>query len=75
MINFEHNIGDIVYLRTDPQQRARVVTGQIIRPNELVLYYLSYETNESLHYGFEIRNEPNTMFVMNGYFSETKVGE
>lgn len=46
------NIGDIVKLKTDHENRARIVTGIIIRPNTQ-LYYLSCGKEESVHYEIE----------------------
>lgn len=50
------NIGDSVYLKTDPEQVERLVTGVNIRQNG-ISYALSYLTNESYHYDFEITKE------------------
>ncbi len=55
-IELEHNIGDIVYLKTDGEQQKRIVTGINLRP-ELVAYALSCGDRESFHYGFEISVE------------------
>ena len=52
--------GDIVYLKTDPEQMPRMVTGWIVRPTQLI-YYLSYDTLESTHYPIEISKEPNEL--------------
>lgn len=39
-INIKHQIGDIVYLKTDVDQFDRIVTGIKIRPH-IILYDLS----------------------------------
>lgn len=50
------DIGDSVYLKTDPEQAERLVTGVNIRQNG-ISYALSYLTDESYHYDFEITKE------------------
>lgn len=48
-----HQIGDIVFLKTDPEQNERIVTEIRIRPNS-ILYSLSCGTTDSQHYEIEI---------------------
>jgi hypothetical protein len=50
------DIGDSVYLKTDPEQCERLVTGVNIRQNG-ISYALSHLTNESYHYDFEISKD------------------
>lgn len=50
------DIGDSVYLKTDPEQCERLVTCVNIRQNG-ISYALSHLTNESYHYDFEISKE------------------
>lgn len=50
------DIGDSVYLRTDPEQAERLVTGINVRQNGIT-YAISYLTNETWHYDFEISKE------------------
>jgi len=52
-IEISHEIGDVVYLKTDPEQNERIVTGIIIRPKTIV-YTLSCGTSDSSHYDIEI---------------------
>lgn len=52
----KYDFGDIVYLKTDPDQVERIVTGITYRPLG-VLYSISYTTTESSHYDFEITRE------------------
>lgn len=54
-------IGDIVFLKTDPDQRARIVIGIFIRPNGKS-YYLSCGVEESFHYEIEMSTEPDIVF-------------
>ena len=56
--NSEFQIGDLVYLKTDPEQRQRIVTGILTRPTSLI-YYVSLGDNETIHYDIEISKEQN----------------
>jgi hypothetical protein len=53
LIDNFYNIGDLVFLSTDQDQKQRLVTGVLIRQNQIV-YYLSSGVEESVHYDFEI---------------------
>lgn len=55
-----HEIGDVVYLRTDPDQKARVVTGMMVRPTAII-YYLACGTGESTHYDIEITTDRDVL--------------
>lgn len=57
-IKNEFEIGQIVYLKTDNDQLARMITGINIRGGYgHLVYLLSLGTNETYHYGIEISNE------------------
>lgn len=51
-------LGQTVYLITDPDQHARMVTGITLRP-ESTIYHLSLADTESQHYRMEISTEPD----------------
>lgn len=57
-----YKIGDIVYVITDQEQIARVVTGIEIRPGS-VAYLVSYISSEHRYYEFEISVEKNIMIT------------
>jgi len=59
-MDFAHNIGDTVFLKTDSQQLERIVTSIIIRPNQ-ILFELSQDVNISSHYDFEISKEKDIL--------------
>jgi hypothetical protein len=61
-INNKFNIGEIVYLKTDPDQHPRMVVGMSVRPNVLI-YILAFGSNESYHYELEISNTKDTFTV------------
>jgi SNF family Na+-dependent transporter len=59
-INNEYDLGDIVYLRTDPEQNIFIVTGILITAGGL-LYKLAIGTSESVHYGLELSKEKDIL--------------
>lgn len=59
----KYSIGDIVYLKTDIDQRVRIVTGVLIRANTYI-YYLSSCTEETSHYDIEMSSEINEVFKL-----------
>lgn len=56
-INLEHEFGDSVYFKTDPHQLEHLITGFLIRPGGIVIYYLSYGGVEERAYNFELITE------------------
>ena len=56
MTYIKFKIGDIVYLRTDIDQYARYVTGIMTRETGIA-YEVSFGTETSFHYGFELNKE------------------
>lgn len=59
-INTEFYFGDIVYLKTDPDQLERIITGIILRPIGC-LYYVQHNTSETVHYDMEMTKEINQL--------------
>jgi len=56
MLENKFNIGEIVYLITDPKQYARMVVSLEVGEKDL-LYYLSCGTNTTKHFAHEISKE------------------
>ena len=56
VIENEYNIGDLVYLTTDPDQFQRLVITINILPNNIT-YGLQCGTGVSYHYDIEISKE------------------
>ncbi len=50
-------LGEILFLVTDHEQRKRVVTAIIVCPDESLLYELTSGTIQSRHYSFELSRE------------------
>jgi hypothetical protein len=61
-IETNYNIGQIVFLATDNDQKARIITGIIIRPSGHI-YYLSCGDVENSHYEIEFALEKNYQIV------------
>lgn len=53
----EFMIKQTVYLKTDKEQKPRLVTGMQLRPFNSITYGITEGTNETWHYGFEISDE------------------
>lgn len=53
---FIYKIGDTVFLKTDPDQLERLVTGISIRQSG-ISYAVAKSSNESWHYDFEISKD------------------
>lgn len=62
VIDTKFNIGEIVYLKTDREQRPCIVSGYKIRKSD-VLYYLCSGPAETEHYEFEISYEKNILIT------------
>lgn len=60
VIENEFTYGQIVYLRTDPEQLPRIVTGVVTR-GQNVLYELSCGTHEGIYNTIEISEEKNVL--------------
>jgi hypothetical protein len=55
-VKIQFDIGDIVFLRTDPEQNERMITRFMVsKPS--IEYEVVCGTEVSLHYGFELSKE------------------
>jgi hypothetical protein len=61
IIDNKYNIGDTVYLKTDPEQKKRLVFAFEIRIGQVIVYWLSCGAESSPHYEFEISSEVNIL--------------
>ena len=50
----QYDMEEEVYLKTDPENLLRIVTGFKINPNNIA-YILTCGTSETYHYDFEIK--------------------
>lgn len=63
MVKSEYKIGDIVFLITDVDQFARIITGILIRPDG-IRYYISNATQETIHFELELSKEINEIIKL-----------
>ena len=61
------DIGDIVYLRTDPDKFERLVTTFKVEPSGMVLYELAFGDKKSNHYEFELVRQVETRSKVRGF--------
>jgi hypothetical protein len=59
----KYEVGDFVYLKTDPDQYRRMVLAVLIRA-ECVAYGLGIGTGETYHYEIEITTDKNILEAM-----------
>lgn len=62
VIENKFNFGDVVYLKTDPEQRPRIVTTFSVGATS-ILYELSSGTITSWHRDFEITYEKDVLLT------------
>ena len=60
VITLKHDLGNIVYLKTDKEQLKRMIVQISIMPNGL-MYELGCNGNSSFHYDFEFSNEKDVL--------------
>ena len=60
-IDVDYDIGATVFLKTDEDQRPRIVTGISVRTEGLVMYELAQGSNSTWHYKFEISAEASAL--------------
>ncbi len=63
VIENSYDIGETVYLRTDPDQLARIVTSLIVS-NAGIVYELNCGVLESRHYDIELSREKDTVLAV-----------
>jgi hypothetical protein len=60
-IQVEHEVGDIVYLKTDTDQKPRQVYAYEVYPGREVIYKIISGTYTSPHYDFELTKEKDVL--------------
>jgi hypothetical protein len=61
LIESKYQIGQRVYLITDEDQKARIITSITVYPGNLLSYQLTYGTHASDHYEFEFSDKENIL--------------
>ena len=64
MIDNKYEIGEIVYLKTDPDQHGRMVFAIELYKGGELLYKLIMGTMVSAHYGFELSKERDSIKML-----------
>lgn len=64
-INNKFKLGEMVYLRTDPDQFARIIVALQITVDGGMLYKLAIGMNEQWHYEVELTREKTPDFLQN----------
>lgn len=59
IITTTYDLGDIVFVKTDEEQKERMITEISIKSPNFALYLLSYGVNNSWHNELEFDREPN----------------
>jgi hypothetical protein len=62
VISNDFEFGDIVYLKTDSEQKPRIVFAIKVYKSD-ILYELACGTTNSMHYPFEISKEINVLLT------------
>ena len=65
LVDNKFEFGDIVYLKTDTEQRQRIVFAIKVYKTD-ILYELACGTTTSMHYDFEISKEVNVLITTTG---------
>lgn len=61
IVDAPYNFGDIVYLKTDIDQKRRIVSAMMIRGDGACMFELSCGTEAKWHYQFEISAEKDVL--------------
>jgi hypothetical protein len=60
MVDNDFEIGEILYLKTDEEQKIRILNAILVTPNGY-LYRLASGSSDSYHYPMEITREKSFM--------------
>lgn len=61
VIDNKYGFGQEVYLKTDTDQKLRLITGILVRPNGCISYELSCGVDTRWHYDFEVTTERDVL--------------
>jgi hypothetical protein len=62
--NIKFNIGEVVYLRTDPLQKEHLVTGLILRSKDSVQYICAFGASEKAFYDVELSLDKDILMTL-----------
>lgn len=63
LIESDYDLGDIVFLKTDSEQKERIVTAIQKTPNG-IMYRLAQSTTDTWHYALEFTKEKDILKSM-----------
>jgi hypothetical protein len=63
VVNNTYEIGDTVYLKTDPNQFPRIITRFCVNPGGVITYECFSGNISSWHYDIEFSTEKNTVLT------------
>lgn len=63
-ITTKFDIGAVCYLKTDPEQYPCIITGILVKPEDLVMYEVSSYDDISYRYEFELTTEKDVLLKM-----------
>lgn len=68
MINIknQYDFGDIVYLRTDPDQLPRVIVAIEVYKDGEIQYMVKQRSTTSYHYPYELSDEKDVLLTTTG---------
>jgi hypothetical protein len=66
-INNKFNIGDMVYIKTDTEQRPNIIIAITIYSDEYITYKLNSNDTCSDYRDYEISNEMNKLTMIKNY--------
>ena len=64
-LTFPYKIGEVVYLRTDPEQLERIITSITIRQGSVLYGVTLSDEKESWHSDFELSKNKNILKAIN----------
>ena len=70
IVDNKHNVGDVVFLKTDQDQFEFMVTGIFVTPPG-VMYELCQGPASSRHYECEISADRDSLGILNRHIIET----
>jgi hypothetical protein len=53
-IPVEYEIGEVVYIKSDPEQMSAIVIGYVINPGNSLMYKLAVGLDVTYHYDVEL---------------------
>lgn len=75
MIKPVHKVGDIVYLKTDPEQMQFMVTGIVFREVHCTYLLTCINLPETEHYPYEISTDRDMVMMLGLFEKQNEINE